>query len=87
MPIGRNHRGLEDNVVRSGQVRYIGISNHPAWMVMKANARAKNGLDKFVASQNYYTIAGRDIERELVPMALSSIGAMRRSVGRRFSFG
>lgn len=76
-PMEETMRGLED-VVRSGKVRYIGISNHPAWMVMKANAYAeKMGWTKFVASQNYYTIAGRDIERELVPMAMSEgIGIM-----------
>jgi aryl-alcohol dehydrogenase-like predicted oxidoreductase len=70
-PIEETMRGLED-VVRSGKVRYIGISNHPAWMVMKANSYAeKMGWTKFVASQNYYSIASRDIEREIVPMALS----------------
>jgi aryl-alcohol dehydrogenase-like predicted oxidoreductase len=64
-------RALED-VVRSGKVRYIGVSNHPAWMVMKANSFAANlGWSKFVASQNFYSIASRDIEREIVPMALS----------------
>ena len=64
-------RGLED-VVRSGKVRYLGISNHPAWMVAKANGIAeKMGWTKFVALQNYYSIAARDIERELVPLALS----------------
>ena len=76
-PLEETMRGLED-VVRSGKVRYIGISNHPAWMVMKANAYAeKMGWTKFVASQNYYSIASRDIEREIVPMALSEgIGIM-----------
>jgi len=70
-PIEETMRGLED-VVRSGKVRYIGISNHPAWMVVKANSYAeKMGWTKFVASQNYYSIAGRDIEREITPMALS----------------
>jgi len=70
-------RGLED-VVRAGKVRYLGISNHPAWMVMKANGIAeKMGWTKFVASQNFYSIASRDIEREIVPMALSEgIGIM-----------
>ena len=64
-------RALED-VVRSGKVRYIGVSNHPAWMVMKANSFAANlGWSKFVASQNFYSIASRDIEREIVPMAMS----------------
>jgi aryl-alcohol dehydrogenase-like predicted oxidoreductase len=70
-PIEETMRGLED-VVRSGKVRYIGVSNHPAWMMMKANSYAdKMGWEKFVASQNYYSIAGRDIEREIVPMAIS----------------
>jgi aryl-alcohol dehydrogenase-like predicted oxidoreductase len=70
-PIEETMRGLED-VVRSGKVRYLGVSNHPAWMVVKANSFAeKLGWTKFVASQNYYTIASRDIEREIVPMAIS----------------
>lgn len=70
-PLEETMRGLED-VVRSGKVRYLGVSNHPAWMVMKANGYAdKMGWTKFVASQNYYTIASRDIEREIVPMAKS----------------
>lgn len=70
-PIEETMRGLED-VVRSGKVRYIGISNHPAWMVAKANSYAeKMGWTKFVASQNYYSIASRDIEREIVSMAMS----------------
>jgi aryl-alcohol dehydrogenase-like predicted oxidoreductase len=69
-PLEETMRGLED-VVRSGKVRYLGISNHPAWMMMKANGYAeKMGWTKFIASQNYYTIAGRDIEREIVPMAI-----------------
>jgi aryl-alcohol dehydrogenase-like predicted oxidoreductase len=68
-PIEETMRGLED-VVRSGKVRYIGISNHPAWLMMKANAHAdKMGWTKFVATQNYYSIAGRDVEREILPMA------------------
>jgi len=70
-PLEETMRGLED-VVRSGKVRYIGISNHPAWMMMKANSYAANmGWGKFVATQNYYSIAGRDIEREITPMAVS----------------
>lgn len=61
-------RGLED-VVRSGKVRYLGVSNHAAWQIMKANGIAeKHGWTKFVACQHYYTIAGRDLERELIPM-------------------
>lgn len=68
-PFEETMRGLED-VVRTGKVRYLGISNHPAWMVMKANGIAeKMGWTKFVASQNFYSIASRDIEREIIPMA------------------
>lgn len=70
-PLEETMRGLED-LVRSGKVRYLGVSNHPAWMVMKANAYAeKMGWTKFVASQNFYSIASRDIEREITPMAKS----------------
>jgi aryl-alcohol dehydrogenase-like predicted oxidoreductase len=70
-PLEETMRGLED-VVRSGKVRYLGISNHPAWKVVKANAIAdRMGWTKFIASQNYYSIASRDIEREIVPMVQS----------------
>ena len=70
-PIEETMRALED-LIRSGKVRYLGVSNHPAWMVMKANSLAAHmGWSKFVASQNFYSIASRDIEREIVPMALS----------------
>ena len=76
-PLEETMRGLED-VMRSGKVRYIGVSNHPAWMMMKANAYAdKMGWGKFVATQNYYSIAGRELEREIGPMAFSEgIGIM-----------
>ena len=76
-PLEETMRGLED-VVRSGKVRYLGISNHPAWMVTKANAIAdKHGWTKFQAGQFYYSLASRDIEREIIPMAQSeNIGIM-----------
>jgi aryl-alcohol dehydrogenase-like predicted oxidoreductase len=70
-PLQETMRGLED-AVRSGKVRYLGVSNHPAWMVMKANGIAEiMGWTKFVALQNFYSIASRDVEREIVPMAIS----------------
>ncbi len=70
-PLEETMRALED-AVRSGKVRYIGVCNHPAWMVMKANGYAdKMGWTKFSALQYYYSIASRDVEREIVPMALS----------------
>ncbi len=68
-PLEETMRGLED-VVRSGRVRYIGCSNLAAWQVMKAHGIAdKNGWGKFISTQNYYSLAGRDLENELVPMA------------------
>ena len=68
-PIEETVRVLDD-VVRSGKVRYVGFSNLPAWMAMKAIAFADtHGLARFQSAQVYYSIAGRDIEREIVPLA------------------
>jgi len=59
-----------DAVVRSGKARYLGFSNLPAWLAMKAIGYAQaNRLARFESAQVYYSIAGRDIEREIVPMA------------------
>lgn len=59
-----------DAVVRSGKVRYVGLCNMPAWLIMKAVAYAeRRGLARFESCQMYYSIAGRDLEREVVPMA------------------
>lgn len=58
-----------NDMVRSGKVRYIGLCNLPAWQVMKSLAISdKRGWARFESVQAYYTIAGRDLERELVPM-------------------
>lgn len=58
-----------DLLVKSGKVRYIGCSNLAAWQIMKAlGISAQNHLAKFVSLQAYYTIAGRDLERELAPL-------------------
>ena len=60
-----------DSLVKSGKVRYIGCSNLAAWQIMKAlGVSAQQHLAKFVSLQAYYTIAGRDLEREVVPMLL-----------------
>jgi aryl-alcohol dehydrogenase-like predicted oxidoreductase len=59
-----------DDIVRSGRVRYIGLCNMAAWTIMKAlGVSERKGLHKFVSCQMYYSIAGRDLEREIVPMA------------------
>ncbi len=70
-PIEETVRALDD-VVRSGKARYVGFSNLPAWLAMKALgfAEARN-LARFQSAQVYYSIAGRDIERDIAPMAES----------------
>ncbi|MCF6688458.1 aldo/keto reductase [Raoultella terrigena] len=61
-----------DTLVRQGHVRYIGISNWAAWQIARALGIAERlGLARFASLQAYYTIAGRDLERELVPMMQS----------------
>lgn len=68
-PIEETVRALDD-VVRSGKVRYVGYCNLSAWQAMKALAFAdRHGMSRFVSAQMYYSIAGRDLEREVVPMA------------------
>jgi aryl-alcohol dehydrogenase-like predicted oxidoreductase len=59
---------LED-IVRSGRARYIGVSNWAAWQVAKAlGISERRGWEKFVSFQGLYTLASRDIEREIGPM-------------------
>jgi aryl-alcohol dehydrogenase-like predicted oxidoreductase len=68
-PIEEIMRSLND-IVQTGKVRYIAVCNWPAWMVMKALGIAeKNGWHKFVGMQYFYSLAGRDIEREILPLA------------------
>jgi aryl-alcohol dehydrogenase-like predicted oxidoreductase len=76
-PIEETIRAMDD-LVRIGKVRYIGASNVTAWQLMKALAFSQyNNLAKFVSLQAYYTIAGRDLERELVPLLLDQkVGLM-----------
>jgi aryl-alcohol dehydrogenase-like predicted oxidoreductase len=70
-PIEEAVRAL-DNLVQHGHVRYVGVSNWAAWQIMKALGISERlGLARFESLQAYYTIAGRDLERELVPLLLS----------------
>jgi aryl-alcohol dehydrogenase-like predicted oxidoreductase len=70
-PVEETVRALDD-VVRSGKAHYVGVSNWGAWLAMKAIGYAEsNGLARFQSAQVYYSIAGRDIERDIVPMAQS----------------
>jgi aryl-alcohol dehydrogenase-like predicted oxidoreductase len=58
-----------DELVRSGKVRYIGVSNFSGWQLMKAQAIADQyGYEKFVVNQVYYSLIGRDYEWELMPL-------------------
>jgi aryl-alcohol dehydrogenase-like predicted oxidoreductase len=67
-PIEETVRALDD-VVRSGKARYVGFSNLPAWVASKAITFASDhGLARFQSAQVYYSIAGRDIEREIAPL-------------------
>ncbi len=67
-PIEETMRAL-DNLVSRGLVRYIGASNMSAWQIMKANGLARQyDYARFETVQSYYTIAGRELERELIPM-------------------
>jgi aryl-alcohol dehydrogenase-like predicted oxidoreductase len=68
-PIEETMRALDD-VVRAGKARYVGYCNLTAWQAMKALAYSDaHDLPRFVSAQMYYSIAGRDIEREVVPLA------------------
>ena len=70
-PIDETLRAL-DQLVRHGHVRYIGVSNWAAWQIVKALGISERlGLARFESLQAYYTVAGRDLERELVPMLAS----------------
>jgi aryl-alcohol dehydrogenase-like predicted oxidoreductase len=67
-PFEESLRALDD-MVRSGKVRYIGLCNLAAWQIMKSLAISeKMGFAKFISVQAYYTIASRDLEREVVPL-------------------
>jgi len=69
-PLEETLRALED-LVRSGKVRYLGLSNHAAWQIMKGlGISERHGWNRFESIQAYYSIAGRELEREIVPVAL-----------------
>ncbi|MDT0263870.1 aldo/keto reductase [Jatrophihabitans lederbergiae] len=60
-----------DSLVQSGKVRYIGASNYAAWHLMKAlGVSERNGYQRFVSQQIYYSLQARDAETELVPVSI-----------------
>jgi aryl-alcohol dehydrogenase-like predicted oxidoreductase len=67
-PVGETLRVL-DTLVQQGKVRYIGCSNWQAWKITKALGISEyKNLARFDTLQAYYSIAGRDLEREIVPL-------------------
>jgi len=67
-PVEETVRALDD-LVRQGHVRYVGVSNWAAWQIMKAVGIADaKGWARAASLQAYYTIAGRDLEREIAPL-------------------
>ncbi len=59
-----------NDIVKSGKVRYIGLCNLAAWQIMKALSISDAlGFARYASLQMYYSIAGRDLEREVVPLA------------------
>jgi aryl-alcohol dehydrogenase-like predicted oxidoreductase len=68
-PIEETMAALED-LVRAGKVRYLGVSDTPAWKVAEANVTARfRGWSAFVGLQIEYSLLERTVEQELVPMA------------------
>ena len=66
-PLEETLRALDD-LVRQGKVRYIGLSNFAAWQIAKANGLAKlMGTERFCSVQSYYSLVGRELEREIIP--------------------
>ena len=76
-PLDETLRALDD-LVSQGLVRYIGCSNWAAWKIVKALGISDHaGRARFETVQSYYSIAGRDLEREIVPMMASEgVGLM-----------
>jgi aryl-alcohol dehydrogenase-like predicted oxidoreductase len=69
-PIEETMAALED-LVRAGKVRYIGVSDTPAWKIAEANVKARfRGWSAFVGLQIEYSLLERTVEQELLPMAL-----------------
>lgn len=77
VPIEETLRAFDD-LVRQGKVHYLGCSNHSGWHVMKALAAAERlGLSHYITQQVNYSLIARDIEHELVPLALDQgVGIM-----------
>jgi aryl-alcohol dehydrogenase-like predicted oxidoreductase len=76
-PFEETIEALED-LVRQGKVRYVGFSNWPAWMAATAlGVQRARGWSRFRAAEMYYSLVGRDLEHEIVPLCLDAgVGVM-----------
>lgn len=69
-PLEETLRAL-DTLVQQGKVRYIGLSNFAAWQIAKADGLARlMGTERFCSVQAYYSLVGRELEREIIPAAM-----------------
>lgn len=69
-PLEETLRGL-DQLVRQGKVRYVGVSNYAAWQLAKADGICRHqGLERLCSVQAYYSLVGRELEREIIPASL-----------------
>ena len=68
-PVEEVMRGLDD-LIRTGKVAYIAISDSPAWIIAEANTRAElMGWSRFLGVQIPYSLLNRDVERAIIPVA------------------
>jgi aryl-alcohol dehydrogenase-like predicted oxidoreductase len=67
-----------DGLIAAGKIRYVGVSNFAGWQLMKSLGIAgRHGYPRYVAHQVYYSLAGRDYEWELMPLAADQgVGAL-----------
>jgi aryl-alcohol dehydrogenase-like predicted oxidoreductase len=67
-----------DDLVRSGKIRYIGCSNFSGWHLMKSlSVSERHGWSRYIAHQVYYSLVGRELEWELMPLGLDQgVGTM-----------
>jgi aryl-alcohol dehydrogenase-like predicted oxidoreductase len=77
VPVEETLRAFDD-LVTQGKVRYVGCSNHSAWHVMKAlGASDRLGCVRYVCQQVNYSLVARDVEHEIIPLALDQrVGVM-----------
>lgn len=68
-PLEETLRALDD-LVHQGKVRYLGLCNYPAWRIAQADGLARLlGTERYCSVQAYYSLVGRDLEREILPAA------------------